>query len=161
MNENEEVVEEVVEMANYIDVMVDLLVSEANNYHNNTSDDARNMNIKNVCALAAQINEANKITNDSIKTELEVDLKNRMNERDNEVRRETMAQELKQRKNEMIANKIESGAALGVNIAKNVATAKWIGGMAEAEFNGYVDRSQTIKHLTDFGKQSIKVKGNY
>ena len=157
----DEEVNEVVEVTNYKDVLVQVLLAEANAYFETDNPDVETQKIKNICALAAPINEATKIENDRYKTEAEVELKNQMNERDNQVKKETIAQELKQRKAELIANKIESGAVLTSNIAKNVATAAWIGGMAEAEFNGYTERSGTVRNLIAMNKDTIKINKPY
>lgn len=146
------------EERNYVKEMEDLVLSESDLYSESESLDQMTTHIKNICALSAQITEAKKVENERFKTELEVELKNRMNERDNEVKKETIAQELKQRKNELIAGKIESGAVLGANIAKNVAQAAWIGGVTAGEYNGYSERSQAVKALMDFGKTSIKTR---
>lgn len=153
MDEQEKVVEEeIIEVVDYSEVMVQLLVAESNDYCNSENEDFKTQKIKNVCALAAQISEAEKIKNDRLKTQLEVELKDRMNERDNQVKVETMAEELKQRKNELLANKIESGAVLAANVGKNVLNYNLLGGVISGEYSGYTFRSNATKMAMDLAK---------
>ena len=95
---------------------------------------------------------AEKIKNDRLKTQLEVELKDRMNDRDNQVKKETMAEELKQRKNELLANKIESGAVLAANVGKNVLNYNLLGGVISGEYSGYTFRSNATKMAMDLAK---------
>ena len=148
--------EEVIEVVDYVEVLTQLLISDSNEYFDEDTIEKQTTRIKNVVALATVINEAKKIENDRLKTQLEIELKDKMNERDNQVKKDTIADELKQRKNELLANKIESGAVLTANVVKNACQAAWIGGALEGEFSGYTARSNSIKALTDWGKTTIK-----
>lgn len=153
MDEQKKVVEEeVIEVVDYGEVLVQVVVAETNDYFDSENEDFKTQKIKNICALAAQISEAKKIKIDELKTHLEVDLKDRMNERDNQVKLETMAEELKQRKNELLANKIESGLVLAANVGRNAWNYNILGGVITGEYSGYSFRSNATKIAMDLAK---------
>lgn len=154
----EEILEEVVEVSDYKEVVGQVLLSEANYYFDEQDEGKRTTYVKNICALMTQINEAEKIQNDRLKTQMEVDLKNQMNERDNQVKRDTIAEELKMRKHELIANKIESGAVLTANVVAKATDAAIVGGVLDGEFNGYETRSQGARMAIAMGKNIIKTR---
>lgn len=141
-----------------IEAVETVITTEIEGYYNTEDEAVAKDKINNICRLMSAVTEAKKVEYDKFKTEAEIELKNEMNNRDNLVKQQVTAQELEFRKKQLLADKITDGAVLTANVAKNIATAAWIGGVTEGEFNGYTERSTAVKALTDFGKQSIRTR---
>jgi hypothetical protein len=144
------------EKKSIIEVMEDTLRSEDDLYSESETTEEAITHINNMVKLSQAITEAKKVENDRYKTDVEAELKDRMNERDNQVKKDIADADRKQRQTQMIADKSESALTIGLNVAKVAATAAVTGAILNCECNGYTPgQSKAFRSLSDLGKLVI------
>ena len=120
------------------------------------TQEERSKIVRDMATIGKIIAEANKVEVEREKTEGELLLKDNMNIRDNETKKETISQELAQRKKELLHNDIISGATLGLNVAKEGASLYLANQSLAGEWTGYASpRSESGRILKDIRKSSI------
>jgi hypothetical protein len=142
----------------YIDSLTETLYSEMEDlYPEAESLDERCKIIENGVKLASQITEAKKVQNDGRKTEIEANLKEGMNIRDNQTKIEICEMEIKQRKTEMVVKASTDSAIVLLNVGKVIAsTAIWAVSIFVEGSGMVVETSKSAKKAFDIGKCIIK-----
>lgn len=142
-----------------IEVMEETLKSEDDLYSEAETMEEQQFHINNMVKLSQAITEAKKVENDRYKTDVEAELKDKMNQRDNEVKKQIADDDRKQRQTQMIADKSEAALTIGLNVAKVVTTAAATGAILACECNGYTPgQSKAFRSLDGLGKLFIKSK---
>lgn len=144
------------EKKSIIEVMEDTLRSEDDLYSESETTEEAITHINNMVKLSQAITEAKKVENDRYKTEVEANLKDVMNQRDNETKKEIADKDRKLHEKQLIADKSESALTIGLNVAKVVTTAAVTGAILNCECNGYTPgQSRAFRSLSDLGKLVI------
>ena len=137
----------------------ELLYSEEDLYSEAETLEDAEKHIKNAAMLADRLIELEKVRTEKYKTEAEVNLKDRMNKRDNETKKEIADADRKLKKIELIANKTEGGLTIVANILKGVSGLAVTGAILSCECNGYsVPNSKAFRYMDNCSKLVIKNK---